>query len=200
MTLRAVFLDDATGLLTTGVAGTVNPGIPSPTQSGMLGWTADPITGATAGGIPAGSLCVSRIIADSSGTANFILCFVGALGTGLTSCTFQVFDSAGTQVGTTGDVKSQVVSPAATGAKKITFTAGFTVTAGATYYASVVYVGGSGLQLRMTGAASPSGYGSDIVPPQRYGMVTGLSSPPASITPASLAANTQGAFWFGLKT
>jgi peptidoglycan/xylan/chitin deacetylase (PgdA/CDA1 family) len=192
-------------LTTNGTAaswGTVvsNPGVPTPTQNAMLGWTSDPLAGLNGNSaIPLTFVQVARIIADASGTVGNLLLHLGVLGTGQTSCEFQVFDSTGTLLGTTGDVKATMAG--AVGGKKIPITVPFAVVAGATYYVAATSIGGTSPQLGRQGlTASPQVLTSDIIPIQRFGVVSGaVGSAPASITPGSLVTGGT-AFWYGLKT
>lgn len=181
---------------------TLNPGVPTPTQSGFLGWTTDPLLGIGGNStIALGFTQVSRIVADASGTAANLVFSLGVLGSGQTSCTFQVFDSSGALLGTTGDVKASLATPNTTGGKKIAFSAPFDVVSGATYYVGATSVGGTSPSLgRANPATALTGLGADVIPFTRYGAISGsVSSPPASITPGSLVVTSAAGYWYALK-
>jgi hypothetical protein len=184
-----------TGLQVNGASILPNP-TTLPADTGYLSWVYDPMTALNATAPTSGTLYIGRLQFRGAATVTKLAYGVVSIaGISLTAgqCFVGLYNSAGTQVGTSADISGSFGS---SGELAFNLTAGVPVTAGF-YWAALLLVGSTLPTIaRANGQISNMGSGQLTASTRRFGTAgTSLTALPGSFTPSSTAAVITQTYW-----
>lgn len=165
-------------------------------DQGLLAWTYDVSAGLNSTILTAGVLNLARIVLRQGATVSNLLMDVATAGSGLTAAQNfgALYDAAGNRVGITAD---QSASWTSTGLKTMALTVPYVAAAG--QYLIAMLSNGTTPPTLQRGAGLASVNAGTAGATLRYATQgAGLTTPPASFSPASMASNAI-AWWMAVS-
>ena len=174
---------------------------PTPEDQNLLTWAFDPISAVSFTATASGSLALIKVWLRQTATITNIIYAISTAGTGMTSGQNFVglYSSAGVRVGLSAD---QTANMGGTGIITAALTTPYAAAAGFYWVAILTNSSAASPGLARSGSLAASNLASVglTASTRRYGSFgTGQTSLPASFTPSSIAAITNGTFWAALS-